>query len=329
MSSAESRSGRRAPPRGLTLAASGPGTGGTVDSHVSGSASPVGAMHDQASQLRELVDTARRGAVRAGSMRPRRLVVGGGKGGVGATTAAVLLAAALVREGRRTLLVDGDFAGPDVASLCRLPDDVHLGDVLAGRRSVHEALVRGPAGMLVLPGGWSADSPADPSPTSLDGLADQLDDLADHLDVILIDAGSRLCRATRRFWQAADAAVLVTTPDHLAVMDAYASIKALAQSASLPPMGLLVNRASAAAAAEVQQRLATACRRFLAVDLPALGHLAAGDPAPSTAAPQPDRLPCGSLEAAAATLWQWTARTTDAAACLPSASRRRAAAARP
>jgi Mrp family chromosome partitioning ATPase len=73
-------------------------------------------MHDQADELRLL---ARHWAAEAkpSAGGPRKIVISAGKGGVGTTTIAVNLAAALGRQGCRTVLVDADFSGADAAML--------------------------------------------------------------------------------------------------------------------------------------------------------------------------------------------------------------------
>src|SRR5262245_3851618 len=106
-------------------------------------------LPDQANDLRKLVLHAVRGVHPPEVQPPKTVVVCGGKGGVGTTTAAVYLAAALAREGQRVVLVDANLAGPSVAGLCGLDEPSGVSDVLAGRRTVHEVLVRGPLGMQV------------------------------------------------------------------------------------------------------------------------------------------------------------------------------------
>src|SRR5258705_5796323 len=91
---------------------------------------------------------------------PETLLVAGGKPGVGATTLAVKLATALAQDALRVVLIDADLHGGNLGALCKLSGNVRIGDVLAGKKSVHEALQLGPAGIQVLAGASSADQPA-------------------------------------------------------------------------------------------------------------------------------------------------------------------------
>src|SRR5262249_6026274 len=92
-------------------------------------------------------------ALAAGHAAPPMLVVSGGRHGVGATTLAVQLAAALAQDALRVVLVDANLAEPNVAARCNMGTSVGIGEVLAGRKNIHEALQLGPAGIQVLAGG--------------------------------------------------------------------------------------------------------------------------------------------------------------------------------
>jgi flagellar biosynthesis protein FlhG len=217
--------------------------------------------HDQARALRRLVSQSAGAGPRAGGAK--LVVLTGSKGGVGTTTVAVHLAAALAGQGRPTVLVDADPEGGDVAALLGLDERHTVADVLSGRRSVAEALQSAPDRLRVLPGAWGLDLMADCSAAAQERLLEELRGLPG-TDAIVLDAGAGTSRLVRRFWQAADAVLLVTTADLTAVMDAYASIKVLAAGDDLLPVRVVVNRAEDAAAAEdVHARLDRACRRFL------------------------------------------------------------------
>lgn len=233
-------------------------------------------MLDQAERLRSLMRAesaeARPAARRAG--RPQLVVVAGGKGGVGTTTLAVNLSVALARDGHRTVLVDGDLGKADAASLCGTRESYHIADVLAGRRGVHEALQLGPAGVQVLPGAWATGHVTECAPEAQDRLLRELARLGQHADQVVIDAGNGEGRVVQRFCQAADRVLLVTSADDASVMNAYAAIKLLRAVDAEPAIQLVVNLAhDGAEAKQIHDRLARACRRFLAYELPLAGAL--------------------------------------------------------
>ena len=224
-------------------------------------------MLDQANRLRQLVrDEPRQGG--APPCRPRLVVLGSGKGGVGTTTLAVALAAGFAGSGRRALVVDADPAGGDASVQCGLRDGPTLADVLGKRVPLAESLSDGPAGITLLPGMWGIQQRSDVSAAAVDRLLGSLRCLGDRFDVILADTGNQPGRMQQQFWRAADALVVVVTPEPAAILDTYAAIKLFAEHVPDNPLFSLVNLAeSERVARDVHGRLAQACHRFLAVSL--------------------------------------------------------------
>ena len=229
-------------------------------------------MHDQADELRQLV----RQGTRAGQVRaPRWVTVFGGKGGVGTTSVSLGIAASLALAGRRVVLVDGDFAGPDLASMTGIDPRYTICHVLASRRSVHEALEPGPRGMQLLLGPSRDQRSVECTATAQERLVEQLCRLGAHADVVIVDAGAAVGRAMRRFWQAADDLLLVMTPDPLAVTDTYSALKQLYTREPDQLVHALVNLAADLAdGSAVGERFAETCRRFLALSLASLYSVA-------------------------------------------------------
>lgn len=231
-------------------------------------------MLDQADRLRWLMRGATNPCTRGCAPRANMLVLAGGKGGVGTTTLAVNLAAVLSRNGRRTVLVDGDFGKADASALCGAFDGHGVGEVLAGRRRVEDVLQAGPAGMQVLPGAWANGLMTDCDAADQERLIAQLAGLS-HVDQIVVDAGCGMTRVLERFWKSADRLLLATTPEHTSVIDAYAALKALASQYRNVPVEAIVNQAASDEEAhEAHSRLAAACRRFLAIELACAASIA-------------------------------------------------------
>ena len=80
------------------------------------------------------------------------IVVTAGKAGAGVTTLAVNLSVALAEQGARVVTVDADLDRSDVAVLCGLMPDVPARDLLVAGGDIHEVLLRGPAGIQIVPG---------------------------------------------------------------------------------------------------------------------------------------------------------------------------------
>jgi flagellar biosynthesis protein FlhG len=226
---------------------------------------------DQANELRALVRQA--ATLRASAAaRPRRIVVFGGKGGVGTTTIAVNLAVTLAQQGQRCLLCDA--AGGDAALQFGLEPRYSLTDVLAGIRTLAHVVQTGPAGVEILPSTRDFVRWHETSEYAWTRLLAQLPSLPSRPESIVFDAGSQPDPLARQLWQAADRVLLATTVETAAIMNAYSSIKLLTDPARSASIAVAVNRApQESAAAEAQQRLAQACRRFLGLPLRAVGHI--------------------------------------------------------
>lgn len=231
-------------------------------------------MHDQAIALRQLVSSATTEGL--ATPAPPLIVVAGGKGGVGATTIAVNLAVALAQQGQRTVLVDANLNQPDAAALCRLEEKETILDVLAGRRTVHEVLQRGPAGLQVLPGHWAPERTAECSPAAGQRLLAALGRLGAHADAIVLDAGSGMSPIAQRFVVAADLLLLVTTPEGLSVMNTYAAMKVLASRLASVSVRTVVNQITDhEVSEEIHARIRQACQRFLGLETEAAASIPA------------------------------------------------------
>jgi flagellar biosynthesis protein FlhG len=206
---------------------------------------------------------------------PPTLVISGGRPGVGATSLAVRLAASLAQEALRIVLIDADLYRADIASHCELAGTLGIGDVLAGRRTIHEALQLGPAGVQVLAGAASVEVREGLTQRSIQRLLKQTETLRPHADWLIVDAGNQPSELAARLWSAADRVAVVTSPDAVAVMDSYALMKTLlSHRMRRPPVNLIVNQAAdETSAADVHRRIDQSCRRFLGLTVNYVGHV--------------------------------------------------------
>lgn len=214
-----------------------------------------------------------------GLVRPRLrhtpwLAVAGAKGGVGKTTLAVNLAILLARAGHRTLLVDFDPGCGDVGVHLRLAGRRDLEDLAAGSCTPRDALVDGPGGMAVLLGRSGSPSLAGADPALLERALRAVDEAAAEFDVVVCDTGAGIGLATIAVAQRADLVLGVSTPDAVALTDAYALCKVLhLRGAPLPH--LVVNRTrSRDEAMRTTAKLGAVVRKFLGAALPSCGWVA-------------------------------------------------------
>jgi capsular exopolysaccharide synthesis family protein len=173
--------------------------------------------------------------------RPMRVVaVTSGSRGEGRTTTAANLALTAAREGRPTLLVDGDLRRPSLADLFDLVPRAGLAEAVAGTAELSEAVVRaGPLAVLC------AGEVRDPLATLRDArLATVVESLRATYALVVIDAppalsfldGDRLAAAT-------DGALLVVR----AQSTPRAVVKLAADALGELAAGIVLNAVDAAA----------------------------------------------------------------------------------
>lgn len=175
--------------------------------------------------------------------RRRRMIiaVGSGKGGVGKSTLTTNLAVALSRTGRKVGVIDGDIYGPSQPRLLgteRAKPEVE-GDKLVPVDSPHGVKVLS-MGMLVAPGkalAWRG-------PMAGKALGQLVDAAWGDTELLLIDLPPGTGDVQLSMMQDAkpDGAVLVSTPQDLALLDA-ARAGQLFEDGEVPIIGLVENMA--------------------------------------------------------------------------------------
>ncbi len=231
------------------------------------------ARGDQAARLRELVAD----QTAASSAACPIVAVTSGKGGVGKTTLCVNLAIGLAQAGHRVTLLDADLGLANADVLCGLNPTTRLDAAFEDDADVDTVLARitveAPGGFRLVPGSVGLPRPGrggDLSRGRRDRIVEALGRIEDTSDIILIDTGAGIGDHVTSFVEAADAVVVVATPEPTSIADAYALMKCVharvARDAATdaPALSLLVNQAlSRAEGEEVHRRIGTVCARFL------------------------------------------------------------------
>ncbi|MEU7008002.1 AAA family ATPase [Streptomyces sp. NPDC046332] len=154
------------------------------------------------------------------------VTVSGAKGGVGTTITAVQLALAARASGRNVALVDMDLQGGDVASYLDVQFRRSVADLAAvddiAPRVLQDALYVHETGiaLLLAPAeGERAEDVADRSARQI------VSALRSRYDVVVVDCGTYLDGANAAAVEMADTALLVTTPDVVAVRAAKRTVR--------------------------------------------------------------------------------------------------------
>ncbi|MFG3246836.1 CpaE family protein [Streptomyces sp. NPDC048187] len=154
------------------------------------------------------------------------VTVSGAKGGVGATLTAIQLALAAQASGRSTALLDMDLQTGDVASYLDVRFRRSVADLAAitdlSPRVLADAVFRHDSGLALLlaPGeGERGEEVTDRAARQIVGA------LRSRYEVVVIDCGAQLGGAGAAAVETADTALLVTTPDVVAVRGAKRAVR--------------------------------------------------------------------------------------------------------
>jgi flagellar biosynthesis protein FlhG len=223
---------------------------------------------DQASRLRRWMASPDVGG------QCHSIAITSGKGGVGKSNVAVNLAVMLAGRGLRVTLVDTDLGMANDDLLLGLHCPHNLSHVMAGVRSIDEVSQDAPGGFRFVPGLSGDERLADLSDFERRRLLDHMALLERDGDVLLLDCGAGISRNVLTFGLAADAVLVVTTPEPTAIADAYATVKALWREQYEGVVHLLVNMTeSRAEARAVHGRLFGVAQKFLKYPIADGGYL--------------------------------------------------------
>jgi flagellar biosynthesis protein FlhG len=230
-------------------------------------------------------------AILQNARRAKVVAIASGKGGVGKTNIAVNTAIMLARRGLRVTLLDADLGTANADVLCGVMPAARIDHVLApgglvhqdgGARRLADIAIDAPGGFKLVPGSAGIGRMADLTSGERRWLVSALVELAADTDVVLIDAAAGVGQGVTSLLQAADLAIVVTTPEPTAIADAYALIKCLVMEAAdddpadgSDRIALVVNQAREPVEAfATHARMAAVCDRFLGLALPMLGFVA-------------------------------------------------------
>ncbi|MFI8948787.1 CpaE family protein [Streptomyces sp. NPDC053750] len=154
------------------------------------------------------------------------VTVSGAKGGVGATLTAIQLALAAQASGRATALVDMDLQAGDVASFLDVQFRRSVVDLAAitdiSPRVLADAVFRHDSGLALL----LAPGEGERGEEVTDRAARQIvTALRSRYEVVVVDCGAQLGGAGAAAVEMADKALLVTTPDVVAVRGAKRAVR--------------------------------------------------------------------------------------------------------
>lgn len=217
------------------------------------------------------------------------LAVGSGKGGVGKTWLSVTLACLFARQGKRTLLVDGDLGLANADLQLGVRTEADLAAYMRGWVELKDAIapVAGGSGRSggfdLLAGSSGTGALADLKGEEVSLIGQGVAKLAYHYDRVVLDLAAGVDQSVIRLAKMADRFLVVTTEEPTAMTDAYALIKVThAAVRSILPF-IVVNQADKRLDGQrTYNQLAKACEQHLQLR-PAFAGVIRRDPRVSDA----------------------------------------------
>lgn len=229
-------------------------------------------MAGQLDSLRAWLPNA--GARISSAVPAQTIAIASGKGGVGKSHITLSLALALSQQGKRVLLLDGDMGLANLHILAGVQPKADLGDVMAGRCGVEDALIPVAPGVDLLPSASGVAGLSSLPVEKMNQLVDSLSKIQDAYTHALVDIGAGIGETSLHLATASDRVLLVTTPEATAQADAYAFVKVSRARRADLPFSLVINLCDVPEQGpESAMRLSSVARRFLGLDLPYWGSI--------------------------------------------------------
>lgn len=181
----------------------------------------------------------------------RSLTIASGKGGVGKTSLSANLACAWAMQGKRVLALDADLGLANLDIMLGVRPEWTLRHVVRGEIELRCAVSAVPAGFDLIAGGSGVEELVKLQGQPLEAVLSDLAGLGSSYDCVLFDNAAGLGEHVMAFASAADAVLVVCTPDPASLMDAYATAKRVYAHKPSAAMSLVVNCADSEAQAEV------------------------------------------------------------------------------
>lgn len=220
--------------------------------------------HDQAEGLRRLLDP---NALRV-------MAFSAGAGGSASTSAVINSAGALAELGRDVLIIDESPTAHGVTTALGIRARFDLEDVIRHKRDLDDVIVRGPAGLRILPLARGARSLLQLTAMEQQRLVEHCGRLGFPVDTLLVDFAPGSSSALLWPSTAAQQVIVVEGGSAAAITSAYALIKRLCKELARREFHVLLSdMASESEARMIFGNMARVARQHLQVSLDYMGHI--------------------------------------------------------
>lgn len=200
------------------------------------------------------------------------MAVASGKGGVGKTNISVNISVAMAATGKEVVLFDADMGLANVDVLLGLQPRVNLQHVIDGMHTIEETILRGPAGLSIIPAASGVARMANLGPDDYYRMIQAFNHLSIAFDVLVIDAAAGISENVIGFLGGAHEVMIVVCDEPASITDAYALIKVLSRERDMIRFHVIANMVQNANEGRMLfRKLDLVCQRFLGVGLDYMG----------------------------------------------------------
>jgi len=219
-------------------------------------------MIDQASGLRKMQQ----------NNQIKVIAVSGGKGGVGKTNVSLNTSIAMAQQGKRVLVLDADLGLANVDVMLGLRVKRNLSHVLSGECELDDIIIKGPAGINLIPATSGTQSMVDLTPSEHAGLIRAFSDMRTQFDVLVVDTAAGISDMVLSFTRAAQDVLLVVCDEPTSITDCYALMKLLSRDHGVFKFKVVANMVrSSKEGQQLFAKLSKVSDRFLDVSLDLVG----------------------------------------------------------
>lgn len=205
--------------------------------------------------------------------RPIKVIaVASGKGGVGKTSISVNISVALAATGKEVILLDADMGLANVDVLLGLQPRVNLQHVIDGMHTLEETILRGPAGLSIIPASSGVARMANLAPEDYYKMIQAFSHLSIAFDMLVIDNAAGITNNVIGFLGGAHEVMIVVCDEPASITDAYALIKVLSRERDMIRFHVIANMVQSTNEGRMLfRKLDLVCQRFLGVSLDYMG----------------------------------------------------------
>ncbi len=206
---------------------------------------------------------------------PKYLALTSGKGGVGKTLFSINISDLLAKQGKRVLIIDGDFGLSNIHLMLGIAPDKNLVNVIKGEMTLEEIVIKIKENVAFISSGSGVRELANMPERQILSLISRIKEIAESdYDIVVFDTPPGIHDDTIAIVSAVDLPIVITTPEPTAVADAYALIKIANKQNGVKDFYVLVNKVSSREEGrKVYESLNILCHKFTEAKIHFMGSI--------------------------------------------------------